>query len=141
MFDIGFSELLLVLIIGLVVLGPQRLPVVVKTVASWLRALRSLVSNVQHELARELKVQELQDSLKKMEQEIDLQQISPELKASLDEVKQIAETMQQPDVAPMDEAATAEQPEQTASQSKAASARKSASAPSPTASIDDNRDE
>ena len=35
MFDIGFSELLLVFIIGLVVLGPQRLPVAVKTVAGW----------------------------------------------------------------------------------------------------------
>ncbi|XPE60865.1 Sec-independent protein translocase protein TatB [Shigella flexneri] len=34
MFDIGFSELLLVFIIGLVVLGPQRLPVAVKTVAA-----------------------------------------------------------------------------------------------------------
>ncbi len=33
MFDIGFSELLLVFVIGLIVLGPQRLPVAVKTVA------------------------------------------------------------------------------------------------------------
>ncbi|MGO1309144.1 MAG: twin-arginine translocase TatA/TatE family subunit, partial [Kluyvera intermedia] len=32
MFDIGFSELLLVFIVGLVVLGPKRLPVAVKTV-------------------------------------------------------------------------------------------------------------
>ena len=45
MFDIGFSELLLVFIIGLVVLGPQRLPVAVKTVAGWIRALRSLATN------------------------------------------------------------------------------------------------
>lgn len=46
MFDIGFSELLLVFIIGLVVLGPQRLPVAVKTVAGWIRALRSLATTV-----------------------------------------------------------------------------------------------
>lgn len=48
MFDIGFSELLLVFIIGLVVLGPQRLPVAVKTVAGWIRALRSLATTVQN---------------------------------------------------------------------------------------------
>ena len=42
MFDIGFSELLLVFVIGLIVLGPQRLPVAVKTVVSWIRTLRSL---------------------------------------------------------------------------------------------------
>lgn len=56
MFDIGFSELLLVFIIGLVVLGPQRLPVAVKTVAGWIRALRSLATTVQNELTRELKL-------------------------------------------------------------------------------------
>ena len=67
MFDIGFSELLLVFIIGLVVLGPQRLPVAVKTVAGWIRALRSLATTVQNELTQELKLQEFQDSLKKVE--------------------------------------------------------------------------
>ena len=66
MFDIGFSELLLVFVIGLIVLGPQRLPVAVKTVAGWVRALRSLASTVQNELARELKLQEFQESLKRL---------------------------------------------------------------------------
>lgn len=65
MFDIGFSELLLVAVIGLVVLGPERLPVAVRTVAGWIRAMRSLASNVQNELSQELKLQELQDTLKK----------------------------------------------------------------------------
>ena len=52
MFDIGFSELLLVFIIGLVVLGPQRLPVAVKTVAGWIRALRSLATTRRASSAR-----------------------------------------------------------------------------------------
>ncbi|VEA42023.1 sec-independent protein translocase protein [Salmonella enterica subsp. enterica] len=56
MFDIGFSELLLVFVIGLIVLGPQRLPVAVKTVAGWIRALRSLATTVQNELTQELKL-------------------------------------------------------------------------------------
>ncbi|VDZ91170.1 sec-independent translocase [Lelliottia amnigena] len=47
MFDIGFGELVLVFVIGLIVLGPQRLPVAVKTVAGWVRALRSLATTVQ----------------------------------------------------------------------------------------------
>ncbi len=71
MFDIGFSELLLVFIIGLVVLGPQRLPVAVKTVAGWIRALRSLATTVQNELTR-VKLQEFQDSLKKVERRASL---------------------------------------------------------------------
>jgi sec-independent protein translocase protein TatB len=92
-FDIGFSELLLVLIIGLVVLGPERLPVAVKTVAGWIRALRSLAASVQNELSQELKLQELQDSLKKVEK-AGLQNLTPELKASMEELKEAAESLQ-----------------------------------------------
>lgn len=71
MFDIGFSELLLVFIIGLVVLGPQRLPVAVKTVAGWIRALRSLATTVQNELTR-VKPVEFQDSLKRLKRRASL---------------------------------------------------------------------
>jgi len=92
-FDIGFSELLLVLVIGLVVLGPERLPVAVRTVAGWIRTLRAMAASVQNELTQELKLQELQDSLKKAE-EAGLKNISPEIKASMDELKEAAELMQ-----------------------------------------------
>jgi len=91
-FDIGFSELLLVFVIGLIVLGPQRLPVAVKTVAGWVRALRSLATTVQNELAQELKLQEFQDSLKKVEK-ASMDNLSPELKASMDELREAAESM------------------------------------------------
>ncbi|KML71710.1 Sec-independent protein translocase protein TatB [Pectobacterium peruviense] len=92
MFDIGFGELLLVMVLGLIVLGPERLPVAVRTVASWIRTLRSLASTVQNELAQELKLQEFQESLKKVEK-ASLQNLSPELKASMDELKEAAEAM------------------------------------------------
>jgi sec-independent protein translocase protein TatB len=91
-FDIGFGELLLVMVIGLVVLGPERLPVAVRTVAGWIRALRSLAASVQNELSQELKLQELQESLKKVES-AGLQNLTPELKASMDELKEAAESL------------------------------------------------
>ncbi|MBT0725185.1 Sec-independent protein translocase subunit TatB [Rosenbergiella sp. S61] len=94
MFDIGFSELLLVFVIGLVVLGPERLPVAVKTVVGWIRAIRSLAANVQHELAQELKLQELQDSVKKVE-EAGKGVLSPELKESIEELRKTAESVKQ----------------------------------------------
>ncbi|MHA8115798.1 Sec-independent protein translocase protein TatB [Kosakonia cowanii] len=92
MFDIGFGELLLVFIIGLVVLGPKRLPVAVRTVVGWIRALRSLATTVQNELTQELKLQEFQDSLKKVEK-ASLDNLTPELKESMDELRQAAESM------------------------------------------------
>lgn len=92
MFDIGFGELVLVFVIGLIVLGPQRLPVAVKTIAGWVRALRSLATTVQNELTQELKLQEFQDSLKKVEK-ASLNNLTPELKASMDELREAAESM------------------------------------------------
>lgn len=92
MFEIGFSELVLVMIVGLLVLGPERLPVAVKTVVGWIKALRTLASTVQNELTQELKLQELQDSLKKVEK-ASLENLSPELKSSMDELRSAAEAM------------------------------------------------
>lgn len=94
MFDIGFSELLLVLIVGLVVLGPQRLPIAIRTVMGWVRTIRGLAANVQNELAQELKLQELKDSIKKAE-ELNLSSLSPELSKTVAELKQSADKMQQ----------------------------------------------
>ncbi len=100
MFDIGFSQLLLVMVIGLVFLGPERLPVAVKTIAGWVRALRSLAANVQNELTQELKLQELQEGLKKVEEKANLQTLSPELKASMDELKEAAQSLKETYQAP-----------------------------------------
>ncbi|VTT28073.1 twin-arginine translocation protein TatB [Klebsiella pneumoniae] len=56
MFDFGFSETLLVSVIGLIVLGPERLPGVVKTVARWVRAVGSMSAAVQQQLSDELQL-------------------------------------------------------------------------------------
>lgn len=106
MFDIGFSELVLVFVIGLIVLGPERLPVAVRTLAGWIRAMRSLASSVQQELAQELKLQELQDSLNKVEQ-ASKGSLSPELKQSMQELRKTAESMQRSYRGAMDPVAAA----------------------------------
>lgn len=93
MFDIGFSELVLVFIVGLVVLGPQRLPIAIRTVMGWVRTIRGLAANVQNELAQELKLQELQESIKKAEA-MNLSSLSPELSKTVEELKQSAQKMQ-----------------------------------------------
>lgn len=64
MFDIGFWELALVAVIGLLVLGPERLPSAVRQVARWLHTARSAIDNVKQELDRELQISELQQQLK-----------------------------------------------------------------------------
>ena len=92
MFDIGFSELVLLMLVGLVVLGPKRLPVAIRTVMSWVKTIRGLAANVQNELKQELKLQELQDSIKKAEQ-LNLKQLSPDLSKTVEELKEQAQKM------------------------------------------------
>lgn len=94
MFDIGFSELVLLMIVGLVVLGPKRLPVAIRTVMGWVKTIRGLAANVQNELKQELKLQELQDSIKKAES-LNLQTLSPELGKTVEELKAQANKMRE----------------------------------------------
>lgn len=93
MFDIGFSELLLILVIGLLVLGPTRLPLAIRTVMSWVKAIRGLAENVQNELSHELKLQELKESIKKTGEAVDIQNFSPELSKTVNELKESAEQL------------------------------------------------
>jgi sec-independent protein translocase protein TatB len=59
MFDIGFWELVLVGIIALVVLGPERLPGAARTLGLWTARARSYLRNFTSELEREVGAQEI----------------------------------------------------------------------------------
>lgn len=59
MFDIAFSELLLIGLIALVVIGPERLPKVARTVGGWIGKLNRYVAQVKEDVDREMKLEEL----------------------------------------------------------------------------------
>lgn len=63
MFDIGFSELLICFIIALVVLGPEKLPGVARTVGRWTGQARGYLRNLTAELDREAKLSDLRQQL------------------------------------------------------------------------------
>ena len=65
MFDIGFWELVLIGVIALLVVGPERLPRVARTAGLWLGRARRTLSSVKAEIDRELKAQELREILEK----------------------------------------------------------------------------
>ncbi|NVD08090.1 Sec-independent protein translocase subunit TatB [Vibrio sp. JPW-9-11-11] len=95
MFDIGFWELVLISVVGLVVLGPERLPHAIRSVSKFIGAAKSMANSVKDELSHELKVQELQDNLRKAEQ-MGMEDLSPELKSSVEQLKQAAQEVQRP---------------------------------------------
>jgi sec-independent protein translocase protein TatB len=63
MFDIGFSELLVIALVALVVLGPERLPKAARFAGLWVRRARAQWYSVKSELERELAAEELKRSL------------------------------------------------------------------------------
>lgn len=63
MFDISFPEILLCLIVALVVLGPERLPVVVRTLGRWTGMAKTYMRNLSAELERETQMSELRKQL------------------------------------------------------------------------------
>lgn len=59
MFDIGFLELMIVCLVALLVVGPERLPKLAYTAGKWLGKGRAMIGSVKAEIDREMKVDEL----------------------------------------------------------------------------------
>ena len=66
MFDIGFTELMLIGVVALVVIGPERLPKVARTAGQWMGKLNRYVSQVKQDIDRDMKLEEL----RKMQQDM-----------------------------------------------------------------------
>jgi len=66
MFDVGFSELILIGLVALIVIGPQRLPTVARTVGHLLGRLQRYVNDVKSDINREMQL----DELKKLQEQV-----------------------------------------------------------------------
>lgn len=71
MFDVGFWELALVAVIALIVLGPERLPVVARTVGRWIGRARVYARGLTSELEREFDVDGLREEVEGLRREVD----------------------------------------------------------------------
>jgi sec-independent protein translocase protein TatB len=77
MFDIGFTEIIFIMVIALLVVGPERLPRIARTAGLWVGKLRGFVSSVKADIDKELATEELKKVLGK-------QASSPELEELVD---------------------------------------------------------
>ncbi|HCL77401.1 Sec-independent protein translocase protein TatB [Stutzerimonas nitrititolerans] len=82
MFDIGFTELLLVGLVALVVLGPERLPGAVRTTGLWVGRLKRSFSNIKAEVEREIGADEIRRQLHN-ERILDLEREMKTMKESI----------------------------------------------------------
>ena len=84
MFDVGFAEILLLSLIGLLVLGPERLPRVARTLGGLARKARSSWLSLKRSIEAEMRAEELQEPLKHFQQEV---------KSTVDDIRSGAEKL------------------------------------------------
>ena len=78
MFDIGFWELLLITVLAMIVIGPEKLPGAAKTAGRWVGKARRFVEGVKSEVAEEFDVTELKRMIHN--QEVQLGELTQKLK-------------------------------------------------------------
>jgi len=79
MFDIGFAELVLLMLVGLLVLGPEKLPRVARDAGLYLRKARRAWNQMRHSIEQELDATEMRRAL---------EQTQESAQAAVDELKQ-----------------------------------------------------
>jgi len=90
MFDIGFWEIFLILILALIIVGPERLPAAARTAGHWFGKARRYVEGVKEEVASEFDVSELKRMMHNQEVQIN------ELQGKLNETVSLDEQQQEP---------------------------------------------
>lgn len=139
MFDLSFSELMLIGVVALIVIGPERLPKVARTVGHLVGRAQRYVSGVKSDIQREINLSELnnikgqmEDAAKSMQQS--MQETTSSLREPLDEARQaigsLPTSLQNSDNNP---ASTASAPGDSSPAPATAAAKPAASTPAPSA--------
>jgi sec-independent protein translocase protein TatB len=92
MFDIGFSELMVIGVVALVVIGPERLPRVARTAGHLMGRAQRYVNNVKSDIRREIEL----DDLRKFKQGIDdaASELNASFKETQDSLNQASQSLQ-----------------------------------------------
>ena len=104
MFDIGFAELLIIAIVGLLVIGPERLPGAIRTGSAWLGRIKRSFNDIKREVEQELHNDAVLDDLKKAPREIHQsgERIQKDLLTAADDIKSVAATASEEVVSELD---------------------------------------
>ncbi len=88
MFDIGFWELMILGLVALLVIGPERLPKFAYTAGKWIRKGRGMVAAVKAEIDKEIKAEELKQVLAEQKKKINpLEEVFEETRDAVKELK------------------------------------------------------
>ena len=89
MFDIGFSELLIIFVVALLVIGPERLPVVARKMGLYLGKMKRSFQSIKDEVEKELEIEAVKAKLKENAMLAEAKEIEAELTQTSEKIKQV----------------------------------------------------
>ena len=88
MFDVGFWELMIIGLVALLVVGPERLPKLAYTAGKWLGKGRTMLSAVKTEIDKEIKAEELKEILEEQKRKMNpLEEVIEETTSTVRDLK------------------------------------------------------
>jgi len=93
MFDVGFFELLVISVVALLVIGPERLPKVARTAGLWIGRGRKMLGSVKADIEKELKAEELKKILEEQTGSNAVHEILDDSRAALNDIKKETESV------------------------------------------------
>ncbi|MCC5858770.1 MAG: twin-arginine translocase subunit TatB [Ectothiorhodospiraceae bacterium] len=85
MFDVSFQEVFLILLVALLVIGPERLPKVARTLGLWVGRARAMFNTMRNEVEREIQLDELRKTEQQLKRDLDLKKEMKDLDRDLNE--------------------------------------------------------
>ncbi|BAF61401.1 Sec-independent protein translocase protein TatB [Candidatus Vesicomyidisocius calyptogenae] len=87
MFDVGFWEFSLIGIITLIIVGPKRMPEIVKEVGTYIGKVKRFIINIQDDISDELEIEKLKKHLNSMDKKSNILEVIDETKNTLNDIK------------------------------------------------------
>ena len=94
MLNIGMTEIFCFAVIGLLILGPDKLPEAARFVAKWYGKIKKLINNIQNEIDRELRLSEFREEMQKEIEKIT--ELERRVQKQLDELKNSHASVEEP---------------------------------------------
>ncbi len=134
MFDIGFWELAIIGVIALLVVGPERLPAMARSVGLWVGRIRRYVSHVKDDIEREIRAEELREM---MQESSRIESLDKELGETRDTLKTVEKEIEEADASLSRDSVPRHDAPESASDEAARDLGESITDQSPPASADD----
>ena len=87
MFDFGYWEIVVIFVITLIVVGPEKMPALARKAGLYVGKFKKFVSKIQNDINNEIKSEVLKEQLSIKDEESSLSQTVEEAKSSIDEIK------------------------------------------------------